>query len=593
SHPQTEWLDIDYDLTPANFITIYGIGLIVLAIIVAWEPSVRHELRESGALPMMVFVAAAANSIAAWQLVADQAHRFARPVPALSLLMAWGVALGVGAVLLALKEPSASPSRRMRRYLWTLALVVLSGMLYVHIGSTPHFNRLNDVYDEVWAASAIANYATNGDFSPSLGGSPYGSPDPLFSRWLLWNGMFARIVGSTDFATLRAFPTLAGVVLVAVTAVGLWRQPTLTPLARVMALAVLVSLTVFGRTAHNLRMDIGLGIYGALLWFTLLEAVNHPKRARWLLLVAGAVLYLGLETIPTVAVVVAFFAGLWVVWRAFRRPLVESHFGEVLVYLGGCVFAALGYILVHFAPDFATQWANFQLAQNTYVVMGSVSSGSPVIPLASTHRFSFVLSPIELFAVYAALFGLAWRGTAAERGLLVAVGAAQLTIHSVLGGSFGYQMVFVPFAVYAAARALHGRAAWIIAGFVLLPVMAAAPLNDMLMDWRLRINERAIAELDLLTWRVPEGGTVVGDDLFWLTLHDRADFLGHSALIHYRAGNALTNEQMLGHIAPDMVVCKPDVPDQAGLCELAAVHFETPPETFEITNGTYLVFTAP
>jgi hypothetical protein len=302
-------------------------------------------------------------------------------------------------------------------------------------------------------------------------------------------------------------------------------------------------------------------------------------------------LYFGMETVPTVSVMLAFLVGLWVIWRAWAWPLRQLAWGRVLAYLVGCIIAMAGYLAARFLPDVQTSFANFQLAQQTYIQMGSVTAGAPVLPLGSTHRFSFVLSPIEPFVVYAVLLLWAWRGTNAERGLLVVIGLTQLSLHGLLGGSLGYQMLFVPFVVYAVARVLRTRAGVVVGVMVLLPVMAAAPLNDMLTDWRLQLNQRLIAELDLLTWRVPEGATVVGDDLFWLTLHDRAQVYGHSALIHARQSyGAPTIEATLDIIAPDMVICRPDQGDQAYICDWAAGYFDEEPDTFAITGRTYNVY---
>jgi hypothetical protein len=84
---------------------------------------------------------------------------------------------------------------------------------------------------------------------------------------------------------------------------------------------------------------------------------------------------------------------------------------------------------------------------------------------------------------------------------------------------------------------------------------------------------------------------VVGDDLFWLTLHDHAAFYGHTALQHYREGYRIRHsDDLLPSIQPDMVICRPDLPDQAELCALAADYFGTEPEPFTITMGTFMVY---
>jgi hypothetical protein len=593
-YPQTQWLSTGYGLERWHLHLFYGVGLLLVALVFAGEPQVRAELRESGALPLVVFVAAAGNVLAAFQLVPSQPQRFVQPVTSISLLLAWSAAVGGGAVLLALPTPLERPSPRIRRYAWAVALVVLVGMLAVHIGSTPHFNRLDDVYDELWAASAMANYATTGNFSPTLAGSPYGDSDPFLARWLLWNGAWAGLWGRTDFATLRTFPTFAGVLLVLMTGGVLWRyRDGTTALGRAAGLALMVSLAAYGRAAHNLRMDIGLAFYGLLVLAFLLAALRREPDGggRWALVAAGLSLYLGMDTIPTISVMFAFLIGLWVIWRAWAWPLRDLAWMRVLAYLVGCIAGMLTYLAAHFLPDVATNVANFQKAQETYVQMGSIISGSPLTAMGSTHRFSFVLSPVELFVIYAVLLLWAWRATNAERGLLVVIGITQLGVFGLLNGSLGYQMLFVPFLVYGVARTLRTRAGVVVGVMVLLPTMAAAPLNDMLTDWRLQLNQRLIAELDLLTWRVPDGATVAADDLFWLTLHDRAQVYGHSALFHAQQGvGAGSIAEALDIIAPDMVICRPDQGDQQIMCDWAAANFAAEPEIFAITGRTYAVY---
>ena len=594
--PPKQWLAVGYNLEPWHLSIFYGVGLALLLLVFIVEPAIRRELREAGALPLIVFIAAASNVWAAFQLVANQPQRFAQPVIAISMLLVWGAAVGVGAVWLALPDPASAPSPRLRRYAWVVALAVLGGMLAVHIGSTGHFNRFDDVYDEIWAASAMANYADTGNFSPSLANAPYGDNDPFLARWLMWNGAWARLWGSTDFFTLRWFPTFTAVLLVVLTAGVLWRyRENTTLLGIVTGLALLVSLTTFGRAAHNLRMDIGLGYHGVLLLAFILEALRREPDGggRWALLGAGLSLYFGMETVPTIAVLFAFLVGLWVIYRAFRLPLRETAWLRILFYLGGCVLAMLGYIAGHFLPDPATQLANFQLAQDTYVKMGSISAGSPLIPVGRMHRLSFVLSPIEIFVVYGALMLWAWRANRVERELLIVIGVAQVGMYTLIGGSLGYEMLFAPFVVYGVARSLRTRAGLVIGVMVLLPVMAAAPLNDMVTDWRLKLNEQLIAELDLLTWRVPEGSTVVADDLFWLTLHDKALVYGHNGLIHAAQGlGVTTNTAALDLIQPDIVICRPDQGDQSYICDWAADYYEAEPELFAITGRTYEVYGA-
>lgn len=589
--PQLEWLRNDYGITPALYWAIYGGAALLWALVFVWEPVVRRELRESGAAPLVIFVALALGFGSMWILSIDQPQRFARAVPSLSALLAYGVSCGAAAVLLALARPLDAPAVRVRRYAWALLVGLALCLLTLHLLGVGKFPRMNDFYDEIYAASSMANYVYNNDFSPALAGSPFGSPDPFSPRWLLYNGIWAKWLGSTDMTTLKTFPMAAGLLLWAVMALALWRTPNSTPLARAAALVLLLSLSVFARTTHNLRMDVGLGLYGALVLWCFLEYARSERHAALWLFAAGIVFYLGLETIPTAALAYGVALGVMLIGLSVRREWRQTRWTHILAYAGGAALASVAYIGVHFFPDFPARWAGFLKAQELYLALGSVSRSNPLTLIGFTTRFSFVMSPVEWLMIYGVLGGLAWIGTRFERALLLAVGGGLALTYGFVGGSYGYHMLFVPVVIYAAARVVaRWQVSTVLAVFVFIPAIASPMIHDMQGEIRLDINNRLLAELDLLSWQVPDGATVVGDDVFWMTLHPRTRYIGHTTLLHYSIGYEVPFEQILAHIGADMVICRTDIDMQKRLCDLADAYFEQPPSDFTITMGTYRVY---
>lgn len=588
-HPITEYLDSDYGITPALFWWVYGVMLVVCGAAFFYEPAVRRELREAGALPLVAGGGLVACVAGMALLGTHQPERFVRPVLPLSFLLLYLTALFGLLVLLALPAPTAAPTRRMGRYAAVVLAVVSVGMVALHLGSVGHFVLLDDIFDEVWAASTMANYATNGDFSPSLGGSPFGTPDPAVTRWFVLNAWWARLRGSTDFFVLREFQMIAGLLMAGVVGAALWRSPGVTRLGVLGGVAALLSMVTFARTAHNLRMDIGFGLYGAVMLLCLLGYFRAAGRGAFAwLAAAGAALYLALETIPTMGLVYGVGVGLVIVGRSIRRPLRETQWAPVAVYAGVSALACWLYVWVHFAPNFAEQWANLTRFGEIYAQTNSVQTGAPHAAASLLHRFVMVLSPAELLLVYGALGWLAWRGGRDERTLLALFAGTQVVTATLIGGSLGYQIMHAPLVAYAVARALTERAGLLVVAFVVLPAVVTPPARDMWAAVQGQSNTRMIAEVDLLSWRVPDGATVVGDEVFWLTLHPRTRFISSRGIAFYAHGNDIPTEQVLAHLDADMVICHTGY--QQELCALADDYFDAPSEPFDITAGAYQVY---
>lgn len=590
--PQAEWLRVDYGLTPDQLALWVSVGIVAWALVFLFEPRIRQELRDSGALPLIIGAALTVSVVALTQLSPDQPQRFARPVMSLTFALGLVPLWGGLAVMLALDTPTAAPTPRMRHYALIVALIVLALMVIIGAGTVNRFPRMNDFFDEIFAASMMTNYVETGNFCPSLSACAFGENNPFFARWLLWNGIWAKALGNTDMLTLRLFNIVAAGVLLGLFAAVLRWLAKLDALAVTVGVALVASASVFVRSSHNLRMDVGLGLYGvlilaALLWLDRLEP--SPRRL-WIVFAGGMSFYLGLETVPTVALMFGVSVGMLLIAWALMSPRKMDGWWLVLTYAGGAALASALYIIVRFVPNTAEQWENFQGMQTAYLAMGSI--GSVFFPSwQSAHRFSLVMSPIEVVTVYGALLGLWWMGSRWERGLVLMVGFAQIVTYLLVGSSFGYHMVFLPIVGYAAARVIvRWRVGLLIGAFVVLPSMAAPMLNDMVSEYRLDINNRLIAELDLLTWRVPEGATVIGDDMFWLTLYDKADYISHTSVIMYTVEHDITREQFLEHAQPDMVICRPDLQSQVWLCDLAELYFDDEPEPFTITDGTFLIY---
>ncbi|MFN8448894.1 MAG: hypothetical protein U0521_09950 [Anaerolineae bacterium] len=184
SDQQAEWLYRDNGIVAGHLQIAYALLIPALVLVLAFEPAIRRELRDSHALALLAFVGMCASFLIVRFIKPDQAWRFFRAPGILWFVIAHGVLLCALAVLLALDHPDAPASARTRRY--ALVMIALGGLvtLALHVFSVGEFMSL-DLDDEVWLGSLATNLVSRGAYFSSANAGAFGNPDPLFSRYYL------------------------------------------------------------------------------------------------------------------------------------------------------------------------------------------------------------------------------------------------------------------------------------------------------------------------------------------------------------------------------------------------------------------------
>lgn len=574
SDQQAEWLYRDNGIVAGHLQVAYALLIPALVLVLAFEPAIRRELREAHALALLAVVGMCASFLVVRFIKPDQAWRFFRAPGILWFVIAHGVLLCALAVLLALDRPDAPASARTRRY--ALVVIALGGLvtLALHVVSVGEFMSL-DLDDEVWLGSLATNLVSRGAYFSSANAGAFGSPDPLFSRYYLLMAEWIRLIGNSSLVTLRAFSLLVGGLGVVITGIALARAK-LSSLQVIVGLVAMLGWSALVRTSHNLRMDVGLSIYGALLLLFLLNYLQD-RRGRWLVLL-GATFLLGMELIPPLALVMNGVIGCLLIGLALVRQI---GWRQVFLYAGVCALGVLIYAAYQFLPDVTASLRGFNLYMTTYYGGGFGFSFAHVIDHL---RNNFAIAPLELVAALAVL-ALAWR---TDRLLALIVAVSALLTMAIRSGSYGYLTVLAPFFAYLAARVFRSQAVVTLGAFVLIPALLSAPIYDMATAVDQQVNRRTLEEVDLLSWRIPDGATVWGDAVFWFTLHDRVDFVGRVAPFDLAIAEGITPFEAARQLGVDVVICTRDNP---AMCNIGEQLFGAPYE-FNVTNARYEVYSA-
>ena len=435
-------------------------------------------------------------------------------------------------------------------------LVIFLVLAFLYIVSISEFMPL-DIPDEPWLGSAATNYAENHDLSPSFIGSPYGSHDPVVSRYYVFMGLWARSVGSS-LMSLRAFPLLILAGMGVLVGYILFRNPSVTLTQSLFGMVTFLSLSPVMRTSHNLRPDIGLGLYGVVMLWGMLEIFSHEKLRSRLALVLGLALYLGLEAIPFVALPLAFITGVLLIIWLIRHRTWRTNWQPVFFYAVSCGLMLMFYVGVHLLPDVQAALHGYQQFNSVYASeTGFGQLHLPIDALLTYHlRFSLILSPAEFLASLAVLLLLWHQGTVAERWTLLCFGVALLFMLFVVRFSFGYWVLFAPLVVYAVVRALRSPWIWTIGCLVVLPAMVAAPVYDLVAAIQTQPNQIRLQALDALTPLFPSGITMIGDDIFWFNLHTQRTFVGVSGFWMYFSSYNGTVEEAIRTLGVDAIICR-------------------------------------
>jgi len=580
-------LERDYGIALADAQLLYAALTLGSALLCCYEPAIRAELSDGRATALVVAAAGGVSFMAARLALPDQAYRLFRYPPALAWISTGLILLAALAVLLVTLNPQAAPGRRLSRYA-TLSLAGGGAALAIlHAAAVGHFMRL-DLPDEPILGSIAANYALNGDFSTAYDGSIYGSPDPSAARYYWLMGLWLRALGHTDLFALRAFPLLVGAAALALVALALWRAPDLSPLGRLAGIVAFLSLTPVVRASHNLRADIGLAVYGALVLLSIVLSQREDGRpARWPLL-AGLALLAGLESVPTYSLAFAAALGLLLAATTIRRPLRRTVWRPLALYIAGCALACAAWVALHFLPDPAARWEGLRAFAASYAAENAGRlAGNPLEALTGYFfSFSVRLSPGEWLLLAPAVGGLFWRGAALDRRVGAIIVAGLVTLVFPWGGSYGYLALLAPFFAYAVGRLCRTERAVMVGVFVLLAAQVSTPLHDLSAERAARYNALTLAEADLLTWQIPESVTVLGEDRFWFTLHPGRRFIGWHGLSAAMRVYGIPADEAIERLGVDIVICREDDPRRLAI-ENAPF---APPTDFTITDGNYLVY---
>ena len=439
----------------------------------------------------------------------------------------------------------------------SLGVLAVSGitLIILHVVSLGEFMAL-DLPDEPWLASAATNFALHGNFSPSYIASVFGTPDPAISRYFFAMGLWAKLLSNTSISALRAFPLLAGGIAAVLTAFVLAKQG-LSRTQVLIGLLVLISLSAFVRTSHNLRMDIGLSVYGILILWGIVSFFNsHEKQKRWPALM-GFSLYVGLETVPFAGLPLGVTVGVALLVWLFKRPNWQKNWQYVAIYMITAAIACLAYLVAHFLPDLQASITGF--SQFTRIKSDVSAAGefrNPLLPLFNYHiHFSLLLSPIEFVIVAFSLIRLWQSQLPADRWIAaIIIGSAGLML-MLTPATYGYWTMYTPFIAYAIARMTTMRFTSRLATFVLIPALIAAPAYDLYQATVEKPNQKRLAEAETITSMFEPGSTILGEPLFWFTLHADHNYIGWTGFGRYRMVYDTSYAETMAILDPDSVIC--------------------------------------
>jgi hypothetical protein len=547
----------DLGLNLQTFQIVYIALSVGLLLLIPFEQRIKTWLQHQRSGAWTIIIAALIISVlSAAFLDPHQDKRLFRSPFSLWVVIVHMISLAGLAVVL-VKRHTAIRLDRLQVIALVAVGLVLGGL---YIASNGEYMRLI-IPDEPIVASIATNYALNNQLSPSFLASPYGVPDPAWGRFYLAMGLWLKLVGDTGLYSLRAFPLLVGGLAVLIFAFTLWRNPTLSTFQKLAALVALLGLSAFVRTTHNTRMDVGLAVYGALALLGFLTFFSaKPGRKRWVILM-GLALFIGLESVPTMALIVGFSIGCVLVLRHIRQP-GEWHFIVLYTLASGLSLAA--YFVGQFWPDLADGYQRYQLFTEFYTNNAALKMmGAPITEIIAQQaerlfgyhlRFNLILSPVEILFITGSMMAL-WRCRRPEdRWLLLTISLAFVGLHAVLQPTYGYWAIFSPWIAYASARLWATPAARALAAFALIPALAAPMAFDLITATVERENSTEVAEsAQIVDWFAP-GSTIISESSFWIALHPQYNVIHWSGIGRYGRPRDLNRTETLSVFDPDALI---------------------------------------
>ncbi|MBI5669354.1 MAG: hypothetical protein HZC41_15225 [Chloroflexi bacterium] len=542
-----------YALSTVSVQSLYLALLAALLPLMIFEPAIRRLVRRP---PCQWLIAGGASLIAffIFQLLIPVQEKRLFDMPfSLWLILVHIVALCVLVVILVTDEPESAPDRRLTRIAFVIFVTLGLITATLSIASVGEFMRM-DTPDEPWTASIATTFAEEGRLTSTYLASVYGDPDIVFPRgYYLLMGLWSRIAGSSDLATLRLFPLAVGVLVIAVVLIALRHQPAITSLGKMAVVLSLLGSPTFLRTTHNLRMDIMLALYAACVLWGVLRFFDAQERKHWAVML-GASLLIGTQGIPPVALSMGMAVGvILLVWSAQD---FKSRWVVVALYAGSSALALLVYCFTQLLPDLPTN-LNLYLQFTTHYT-GATGLGSiklPFVALGNMVRFSLALSPVALGFSLLALLVLLWRGLAGERAIIQVMVLTLAIVSLFFNVAFAYFVVFAPLAAYAVGRLLRWRITVMLSAFVLFPALLSPPIHDLWRSIHDRPNSRMVANDQALISLILEDTALVADDRLWFTLHQHRTFIGWNGLSSIRREEQRTMREALLSRGVELVIC--------------------------------------
>ncbi len=584
-------------LNLAHMQLVYIVLLLVALAALPFDRRIRQALGQGSLRGIIPLIAVVAAFFLISLLEPDQEHRLFITPFSIWVIIVHGLALAALAVLHTVPPSIESDSRLIRR--GVLLLTVLGLILAVlYTISLREFMYL-DLPDEPFNASIATNYAENNDLSTQYIGSAYGSPDVVFPRYYWVMGLWLKLADDSSLQTLRAFPLMVGAFTLVLFTLALWSLRRIYALSRLQILAaavVLLSLSTFARTSHNLRMDVMLALYGSLmLWgmLTFWHTAATPARKRLALAVMGVALFLGMQGIPTTALPLSAAVGFMLVLWWLLQPAKQRNSLYVIGYAAACALGVGAYYLFQFLPDIAASWARYRDFVEVYTAFTGVGSVRfSLAPIESMTRFSLILAPAELILALTA-FVLLWRrGSAAERWMLASLLVGFVLVNVLSRLAYSYLVIFTPFIAYALARALHPsthRVTRLTAAvlFVCLPALAAPPILDMIGALQTGRNQSRLEAVAAITPDIPPGTTIIADDIFWFPLHRGRTVIGVNGFANYVPIRRTTIPDALQTLGVQALLC--DANDRR--CdELLETGLFAEPTEYTFSTGIYNLY---